>query len=62
MSENSVRNRSKSLKTNEKLKTILSSILTIGNILNAGKKDKGQADGFRIDALSKAFSIQDTSK
>jgi len=40
--------------------TILGSVLKIGNCLNAGNKQRGQADGFELDALAKTFSIKDS--
>ena len=47
------------LRTNEYLLKIFGSILKIGNCMNAGNKNRGQADGYELDALSKTFSIKD---
>lgn len=44
--------------TNKYMKPLLSHILRIGNILNAGDKKKGQGDGFEIESLSKAASTK----
>lgn len=38
---------------------ILGAILKVGNCLNAGNKQRGQADGFLIDALSKTTTLKD---
>jgi len=38
---------------------ILGAILKVGNCLNAGNKQRGQADGFQIDALSKTTTLKD---
>jgi hypothetical protein len=48
------------IKSSDLLKKIFSIILAIGNILNAGTQ-KGQADGFNLDVLSKLNSIKDNS-
>jgi len=47
-------------KESEGLKTILATILYVGNYLNGGTS-KGQADGFEIDALGKMTMIKDSS-
>ena len=49
------------IKTDENLKEILCIILNIGNLMNAGNKLKGQADGYYLDALSKTTSIKDVN-
>jgi hypothetical protein len=46
------------IRENIYLKKLLSHILTIGNILNAGSQ-KGQADGFNLDILSKLSGTKD---
>ena len=38
---------------------ILGGIVKVGNCLNAGNKQRGQADGFLLDSLSKANMIKD---
>jgi len=40
----------------------MSLILSFGNILNGGNVTKGQADGFKIDALNKLTAIKDINK
>lgn len=40
-------------------KRILGFILALGNILNGGNAQKGQADGFYLEALSKATTMKD---
>jgi hypothetical protein len=45
--------------TNDYLRQIFGSLLKIGNCMNAGNKTRGQADGYEIDALGKAFTIKD---
>lgn len=47
------------LRNNEYLLKIFGSILKVGNCMNAGNKNRGQADGYELDALSKTFSIKD---
>jgi len=37
---------------------ILGAVLHVGNVMNAGNKQRQQADGFEIDAYSKTFSIK----
>ena len=37
------------------LKLLLSAILAVGNICNAGDPKKGRADGFNCDALHATF-------
>jgi hypothetical protein len=39
----------------------LGAVLHIGNVMNAGNKQRQQADGFEIDAFSKTFSIKNAS-
>lgn len=46
------------VKNSKTLRKILSYTLTIGNILNGGS-NKGQADGFTLDSLTKLVSIKD---
>lgn len=46
------------IKSSPSFKKILGFILGLGNILNGGTQ-KGQADGFYLDALSKATSMKD---
>lgn len=48
------------IKNNENFKKIISYILAIGNILNGGTQ-KGQADGFSLDILSKISSVKDNN-
>jgi len=43
---------------NKTFKKILGAVLHIGNIMNAGNKQRQQADGFEIEAYSKTFSIK----
>lgn len=33
--------------------------MKIGNVMNAGNKNRGRADGFLIDSFSRSFSIKD---
>jgi hypothetical protein len=42
------------------LKKVLSYVLAIGNVLNGGT-NKGQADGFTLDAISKLSTIKDNN-
>lgn len=46
------------LKNNKHFNLFLSGILSVGNILNGGS-NKGQADGFNMDLLSKISGIKD---
>lgn len=48
-----------SLRDNENLKKLLGAVLKVGNCLNAGNKNRGQADGFYLDCLSKPMNIKD---
>ena len=48
----------KELKENKHFQEVLSSILSLGNIMNAGTA-KGQADGFSLDLLPKLAGIKD---
>lgn len=48
------------LKTSKNLKKIFGFILALGNILNGGTQ-KGQADGFYLDALSKTTTMKDVN-
>ena len=41
------------------MKKVLGAVLKVGNCLNAGNKTRGQADGFQIEAISKAMNIKD---
>jgi len=41
------------------LKDVLGGILKIGNVMNAGNKNRGRADGFLLDSLSRSFSVKD---
>ena len=50
----------KELKENKHFQKVLSIILSLGNIMNAGTA-KGQADGFSLDLLPKLVGIKDTS-
>ena len=50
----------KELKENKHFKSMLSIILSLGNIMNAGT-EKGQADGFSLDLLPKLAGIKDNS-
>lgn len=34
-------------------------VLRIGNVMNAGNKNRGQADGFLMDSFSRTFSVRD---
>lgn len=43
----------------DKFRKLLGAILKFGNCLNAGKKDKGQADGFSLNDLSKTQTLKD---
>ena len=47
------------IKTNKRFHIILGCILKVGNCMNAGNKNRGRADGFHLDALSKTMSIKD---
>jgi len=48
------------IKDNSQFHLILSKILTIGNILNAGNVKRGQADGFMLpDAFNKVTMLRD---
>jgi hypothetical protein len=38
---------------------VLGAVLALGNYMNGGHVKRGQADGFQIDALSKAMEIKD---
>jgi len=57
--QDSLREGFKELRENEYFFKILGGILTIGNIMNAGNKNRGQADGFLIDSFSRSFSVRD---
>ena len=46
------------LADSEYIHSILGSILKIGNVMNAGNKARGQADGFELDGISKANSLK----
>ena len=46
------------VKKNKQLKRVFGAVLKIGNCLNAGNKNRGQADGFYIDCLSKPMNIK----
>jgi len=50
----------KELKESKHFQKVLSTILSLGNIMNAGTA-KGQADGFSLDLLPKLSGIKDTS-
>lgn len=40
---------------------VLGAVLALGNYMNGGHNKRGQADGFQIDALSKALEIKDNA-
>lgn len=40
---------------------MLGAVLALGNYMNGGHNKRGQADGFQIDALSKALEIKDNA-
>ena len=48
-----------SLRDDKNLKKLLGAVLKVGNCLNAGNKNRGQADGFYLDCLSKPMNIRD---
>jgi len=43
---------------NKNWQQVLGAVLHVGNVMNAGNKQRQQADGFEIDAFSKSFSIK----
>lgn len=43
---------------NKNWQQVLGCVLHVGNVMNAGNKQRQQADGFEIDAFSKTFSIK----
>lgn len=47
------------MKSDEQFMKLLGIILKIGNCMNAGNKNRGQADGYHLDALQKTSSIKD---
>lgn len=49
----------KAIATNKKFQKILGFVLKIGNCMNAGNKQRGQADGFNIDDLGKTQTLKD---
>lgn len=51
----------KVLRRSENLKMIMGCILKVGNCLNAGNKQKGQADGYEIGDIDKCFNIRDSN-
>jgi len=51
----------KDLKSNRKLKEVLDIIITFGNYMNGGNKDRGQADGFEIELLPKLNDTKNSS-
>ena len=48
------------IRTSKHFRNVLSFILSLGNILNGGTQ-KGQADGFYLDALSKTTTLRDAN-
>lgn len=51
----------KKISENENLKKLLGAILTFGNCLNAGHKQRGQADGFDLRDLQSTTTLKDAS-
>ncbi|EFA85496.1 actin binding protein [Heterostelium album PN500] len=47
------------LKTSHSLVLLLSTLVSLGNYLNAGNQHRGQADGFHLDAFNKILEIRD---
>nr|XP_022901371.1 protein cappuccino-like isoform X1 [Onthophagus taurus] len=46
------------LMTNSSLKAVFAVILTLGNYMNGGNRDRGQADGFGLEILSKLRDVK----
>lgn len=42
----------------ESLKTVLGIILALGNYMNGGNRQRGQADGFGLEILSKLRDVK----
>lgn len=61
LQQNTNINGFKTVMENKNLRAILSTILRIGNCMNASNKLKGQADGFEIDAIEKCMTIKDSN-
>lgn len=59
--QNTVFTAFKKIIESDKLRKLLGAILKFGNCLNAGKKDKGQADGFTMNDLSKTQTLKDAN-
>lgn len=49
------------LMENEDLKQLFSIILTLGNVMNGGNRQRGQADGFDIEILGKLKDVKSNS-
>lgn len=48
--------------TNESLKQLFAIILALGNYMNGGNGQRGQADGFGLEILSKLKDVKVTAK
>jgi len=46
------------LMTSERLRTVLSIILALGNFMNGGNRTRGQADGFGLEILPKLRDVK----
>lgn len=46
------------LTSSESLKTVLAIILTLGNFMNGGNMQRGQADGFGLEILAKLRDVK----
>lgn len=46
------------LTENDSLKSLFAIILTLGNYMNGGNRDRGQADGFGLEILSKLKDVK----
>lgn len=44
--------------TSEQLKNVFSIILALGNFMNGGNRQRGQADGFGLEILSKLKDVK----
>jgi len=58
---NNFKNTCNYLMTNRNLKNIFAIILSLGNYMNGGNRDRGQADGFGLEILPKLKEVKSTT-
>lgn len=58
---NNFKNVCNSLMTNLDLKNVFAIILSLGNYMNGGNRDRGQADGFGLEILPKLKEVKSTT-